>query len=52
MTGTLTVVSNSGANPTKTVALSGTGTAANSQLTLSAKTLSFGGVAVNSTASR
>jgi hypothetical protein len=52
MTGTLTVASNSAANPTLTVALSGTGTAANSQLTLSATTLSFGGVAVNSTASQ
>ena len=52
MTGTLSIVSNSAKNPTTTVALSGTGTAANSQLTLSATTLNFGSVAVNSTAAQ
>ena len=42
LTGKLTVVSTSTTSPTLTVALSGTGTAAIPQLTLSAPTLSFG----------
>jgi len=52
MTGTLVVISNSARSPTTTVALSGTGTVANSQLTLSATQLNFGSVAVNSTAAQ
>jgi centrosomal CEP192-like protein len=47
-TGNLTINSNSTTGSTAVVSLSGTGTAANSQLTLSAATLSFGSVNVNS----
>jgi hypothetical protein len=47
-TGNLTISSNSTTGSTAVVSLSGTGTTANSQLTLSATTLSFGNVAVNS----
>jgi hypothetical protein len=46
-TGNLTISSNSTTGSTAVVPLSGTGTTANSQLTLSATTLSFGSVAVN-----
>jgi hypothetical protein len=46
--GSLTISSNSTTGSTAVVSLSGTGTTANSQLTLSATTLSFGDVAVNS----
>jgi hypothetical protein len=46
-TGNLTISSNSTTGSTAVVSLSGTGTTANSQLTLSATTLSFGSVAVN-----
>ena len=50
-TGKLTISSNSTSGSTATVALTGTGTAAGSpQLTLSASTLSFGSVTVNSPA--
>ena len=47
-TGNLTISCNSTTGSTAVVSLSGTGTTANSQLTLSATTLSFGNVAVNS----
>jgi hypothetical protein len=47
-TGNLTISSNSSTGSTAVVSLSGTGTTANSQLTLSATTLSFGSVTVNS----
>jgi Abnormal spindle-like microcephaly-assoc'd, ASPM-SPD-2-Hydin len=46
-TGQFTVSSNSTTGSTAVVALSGTGTAANPQLTVSAASLSFGSVAVN-----
>jgi Domain of unknown function (DUF4082)/Abnormal spindle-like microcephaly-assoc'd, ASPM-SPD-2-Hydin/Fibronectin type III domain len=49
-TGALTVSSNSTTGATATVSLSGTGAAANPQLKVSATTLSFGSVAVNSAA--
>ncbi len=45
--GQLTISSNSTTGGTAVVALSGTGTAANPQLTISATTLSFGSVTVN-----
>jgi Domain of unknown function (DUF4082)/Abnormal spindle-like microcephaly-assoc'd, ASPM-SPD-2-Hydin len=47
-TGKLTINSNSTTGSTATVSLSGTGAAANPQLKVSATTLSFGSVAVNS----
>jgi Abnormal spindle-like microcephaly-assoc'd, ASPM-SPD-2-Hydin len=47
LTGQLTISSNSTTGSTAVVALSGTGTAANPQLTVSAASLSFGSVAVN-----
>ena len=47
-TGKLTISSNSTTGSTATVSLSGTGAAANPQLKVSATTLSFGSVAVNS----
>lgn len=50
--GTLTIGSNSASGSTTTVSLSGTGTAANPQLTVSATTLSFGSVTVNSSANQ
>jgi hypothetical protein len=46
-TGQLAISSNSTTGGTAVVSLSGTGAAANSQLTLSATTLAFGGVTVN-----
>jgi hypothetical protein len=51
-TGNLTISSNSSAGSTAVVSLSGTGTTANSQLTLSATTLSFGSVTVNSSTTK
>ena len=45
--GQITITSNSTTGGTAVVALSGTGTAANPQLTVSAASLSFGSVAVN-----
>ncbi|HTC74533.1 MAG TPA: choice-of-anchor D domain-containing protein [Edaphobacter sp.] len=48
VTGNLTIGSNSTTGSTAVVSLSGTGTTANSTLTLSATTMSFGSVAVNS----
>jgi hypothetical protein len=50
--GQLTISSNSTTGSAALVALSGTGTAANPQLTISASTLSFGNVAVNTAASQ
>ena len=47
-TGSLTIGSNSTTGSTAVVSLNGTGTTANSKLTLSASTLSFGNLAVNS----
>ncbi len=47
LAGQLTISSNSTTGSTAVVALSGTGTAANPQLTMSAASLSFGSVAVN-----
>jgi hypothetical protein len=47
-TGNLTIGSNSTSGSTAVIPLSGTGTTANSKLTLSATTLSFGSLAVNS----
>jgi Domain of unknown function (DUF4082)/Abnormal spindle-like microcephaly-assoc'd, ASPM-SPD-2-Hydin len=49
-TGKLTISSNSTSGATATVSLSGTGAAANPQLKVSATTLSFGSVTVNSAA--
>jgi Abnormal spindle-like microcephaly-assoc'd, ASPM-SPD-2-Hydin len=51
-TGNLTITSNSTTGSTAVVSLSGTGAAANPQLTLSAATLSFGSVNVNSSATQ
>jgi hypothetical protein len=51
-TGNLTISSNSTAGSTAVVSLSGTGTTANSRLTLSASTLSFGSVTVNSSGTK
>ena len=45
--GQLTISSNSSSGSTSVVTLSGTGTAANSQLTVSTTSLSFGSVAIN-----
>jgi len=47
VTGKLTISSNSSSGSTTAVALSGTGTVANPQLTVSSTTLSFGSIAVN-----
>jgi hypothetical protein len=47
--GQVTISSNSSTGSTASVTLSGTGTAANPQLTVSATTLSFGSVTVNKT---
>jgi Domain of unknown function (DUF4082)/Abnormal spindle-like microcephaly-assoc'd, ASPM-SPD-2-Hydin len=49
-TGKLTISSNSTTGATSTVSLSGTGAAANPQLKVSATTLNFGSVAVNTAA--
>lgn len=51
-TGSLTISSNSASGGATSVSLSGTGTAANPQLTSSANTLSFGSVNVNSSATQ
>ena len=45
--GQITIISNSSTGSTAVVAMSGTGTASNPQLTVSAGSLSFGSVAVN-----
>jgi hypothetical protein len=52
VTGQLTINSNSTTGSTAAVSLSGTGTAANPQVTLGSTTLSFGNVAVNSSATQ
>ncbi len=51
-TGQLTISSNSTANNLTTVALSGTATSTNPQLTVSSSTLSFGSVALNTPTSK